>query len=305
MTTLTRRLLGLGAGALGGSVEIVLKTALQAAEADGATVELVRLDELDLSSPAGAPVSDDLWWLWERLMEADGIIVAAPIISRTVPARLKLVIDRLLGPNADRAIVERLLAARAAGHEPVVPFRLDERVLRPRVAGLIAVGGSLTRQWKGLALPVMHSLTFSMQTAVVDQIVIAGSGTPQSVVLDDDALARAAQLGRTVAAQLGREFDEADYQGPPGACPLCHLSVVELKGRAVQCATCGANGRLADDFSVEWTDLDSSVITLVERRAHYDEILETAQRHAKVRDEINDKAAACAAYDPLVRPSSH
>ena len=57
-------------------------------------------------------MSEDLWWLWERLMEADGVIVAAPIISRTVPARLKLMIDRLLGPNADRAIVERLLAAR-------------------------------------------------------------------------------------------------------------------------------------------------------------------------------------------------
>ncbi|BEP13359.1 flavodoxin family protein [Acidothermaceae bacterium B102] len=302
---MTQRLLGLGAGAPGGSVEIALKAALQAAESEGATVEWVRLDDLDLSGPAGVPVSDDLWWLWERLMEADGVIVAAPIISRTVPARLKLVIDRLLGPNADKAIVERLLAARAAGHEPTVPFRLDERVLRPRVAGLIAVGGSLTTQWKTLALPVMHSLTFSMQTAVVDQIVLAGSGTPQSVVLDDEGLARAAQLGRAVAQQLGVEFDAAVYRGEPGACPLCHLSVVELKGRAVQCATCGAYGRLADNFSVEWTDLDSSVITMAERRAHYDEILETAGRHAKVRDEINDKAAAYAAYDRLVRPSTH
>ena len=302
MTSLTRRLLGLGAGAPDGSAEIVLKAALQAAEADGALVELVRLADLDLTGTAGAPVSDDLWWLWERLMEADGLIVSAPIISRTVPASLKLLIDRLLGPNADRAIVERLLAARAAGQEPMVPFRLDERVLRPRVAGFIAVGGSLTTQWKGLVLPVMHSVTFSLQTAVVDQFVISGAGTPKSVVLDDDALVRAAQLGRNVAAQLGRSFEEAEYHGDPGACPLCHLSVVELKGRAVQCATCGARGRVADDFSVAWTDLDSSVISMAEKLSHYGEIQETAERHAKVRGEIDEKAAAYAAYDRRVTP---
>ena len=79
--------------------------------------------------------------------------------------------------------------------------------------------------------------------------------------------------------------------------------MVELTGRAVQCATCGASGRLADDFSVEWTDLDSSVITMVERRAPLRRDPRDSQRHAKVRDEINDKAAAYAAYDRLVRPT--
>ena len=169
-------------------------------------------------------------------MEADGLVAAAPIISRTIPGRLKVLIDLLLGPNADRAIVEKLLAVRASGQEPRVPFRLDERVLRPRVAGFIAVGGSLTEQWKGLALPAMHILTFSMHTAVVDQIVIHGAGTPQSVVLDDDALKRSAALGANVAAQLGRTFDEAEYVGPPGLCPLCHLDAIVLTGRR----TCSA-----------------------------------------------------------------
>src|SRR6185437_11937788 len=184
---MTMRLLGLGAGTPGGSAEIVLDVALRAVESEGADVELVRLDDLNLPSGPDSKTPDDLSWLWERLMAADGLIV-----------------DGLIGPNADAAIVETLLAMRAAGNEPAVPFRLDERVLRPRVAGLIAVGGSLTQQWKALALPVMHSLTFSMQTAVVDQLVIAGAGTPKSVVLDDDALARAANLGRNVARQLGR-----------------------------------------------------------------------------------------------------
>lgn len=298
---MARRLLGLSAGNRGGSVEIVLTEALQAARSAGAEVELVRLDDLDLESPPGQ-VPDDAWWFWERLMEADGLVAAAPIISRTIPGRLKVLIDLLLGPNADRAIVERLLAARASGQEPAVPFRLDERVLRPRVAGLIAVGGSLTPQWKGLALPAMHILTFSMHTAVVDQLVVHGAGTPQSVVLDDAALARSAQLGANVAAQLGRTFEEAEYVGPPGLCPQCHLDAIVLTGREVQCATCGATGRLDGDASVRWTDLDTSVISMAEKRAHYDEILETARRHAAVRDSIIEKASTYDSFDPVVRP---
>ena len=220
---MTRRLLGLSAGNPGGSVEIVLKEALMAAQAAGAEVELVRLDDLDLEAPAGQ-IPDDAWWFWERLMDADGLVAAAPIISRTIPGRLKVLIDLLLGPNADRAIVEKLLAVRASGEEPQVPFRLDERVLKPRVAGFIAVGGSLTPQWKGLALPAMHILTFSMHTAVVDQIVIHGAGTPQSVVLDDDALKRAARPRRERRRPARAHLRRGGVRRTARACARCATS---------------------------------------------------------------------------------
>src|SRR6202167_5596991 len=189
-TGLGRRILGLGCGRPHGSAEILLKAALRAAEA---------------AEP------DDAWWLWERLVQCDGLIVSTPIISRTVAARLKLVVDRLLGPNADAAIIDGLLALRRQGREPAVPFRVDERVLKPRVAGFLAVGGSLTSQWKTLALPLMHTATFSMHIAVVDQVQFEGAGTPRSVVLDQTALDRAAVLGRNVASQLGVPFDQARY----------------------------------------------------------------------------------------------
>src|SRR5580693_5308197 len=89
-----RRMLGLGCGQPHGSAEILLKAALRAAENQGAEVELVRLDELRLPSGAAETAEpDDGWWLWERLVECDGLIVSTPIISRTVAARLKLFID--------------------------------------------------------------------------------------------------------------------------------------------------------------------------------------------------------------------
>jgi multimeric flavodoxin WrbA len=299
-----KRLLGLGCGQPRGSAEILLKAALRAAEEVGADVELVRLEELRIPSGPDAPVPDDAWWLWDRLVECDGLIVSTPIISRTVAARLKLLADRLLGPNADAAIIEELAAVRRAGAEPAVPFRVDERVLKPRVAGFIAVGGSLTSQWKTLALPILHMTTFSMHTAVVDQVQFEGAGTPRSIVLDPVALQRAELLGRNVASQLGRSFDEAEYRGDePGLCPMCHLDVIVLRGHDVECATCGARGELAGDATVRWTDLTCSVISMDEKRAHYVEIRDTAQRHAALRERIEELAAPYDGYDPTVRPA--
>ena len=299
-----RRMLGLGCGQPHGSAEILLKAALRAAEDQGAEVELVRLDELRLpSGSVEAAEPDDGWWLWERLVECDGLVVSTPIISRTVAARLKLFIDRLLGPNADAAIIDGLLALRRQGREPAVPFRVDERVLKPRVAGFLAVGGSLTSQWKTLALPIMHTVTFSMHIAVVDQVQFEGAGTPRSVVLDQAALDRAAALGRNVASQLGMPFDQARYLGPPGLCPMCHLDVVILRGAEVECATCGARGRLASGPQLTWNELTSSVISMDEKRAHAAEIQDTAARHHQFREQIEERARAFEAYEPVVRPA--
>jgi multimeric flavodoxin WrbA len=289
--------LGLGCGQLRGSAEILLIEALRAAEAAGADVELVRLEELHLPSGPDATAPDDAWWCWEKLVEADAWIVSTPIISRTVAARVKLLGDRLLGPNADVAIISELVKLKEAGGQPAVPFRVDERVLKPRVGAFIAVGGSLTSQWKTLALPVLHTMTFSMQTAIADQVVFEGAGTPRSIVLDEAALQRAAQLGRNVAEQLGRPFEEVEYRGAPGVCPMCHLDVVVLRGTDVECATCGARGTLVDS-RVEFSDegRSSSVISLHEKREHFFEIQETAARHRDLRDEIEARAAQ---YDSI------
>lgn len=74
---MTLRLLGLNAGSIGGNTEIVLEEALRAAHAEGASVELVRLDELRLPSGPDPKEPDDAWWFWERLMAADGLVVSS------------------------------------------------------------------------------------------------------------------------------------------------------------------------------------------------------------------------------------
>jgi hypothetical protein len=41
---------------------------------------------------------------------------------------------------------------------------------------------------------------------------------------------------------------------------------------------------------------------MAEKRAHYDEILETAQGHAAQRERILEKASTYDSFDPVVRP---
>jgi multimeric flavodoxin WrbA len=292
-------LLGLSCGNANGSPELLLKAALRAAEADGAGVKMVRLHDMQLP--------DDADWYWEQLMECDGLIVAAPILSRSVPGRLRVLGDLILGPNADAAFIEKQLELRAQGKAPQVPFRVDERVLRPRVAGFISVGGSLPTRWKTLALPKLHTTTFSMHIGVVDQIQFGGAGLPGSILLDETAVPRAEQLGRNVVAQIGCSSEDVDYKGPDGICPMCHLSVFAIRGDELECATCGARGKLVvrnggPEFEFTPDGLEKSIISMAEKREHFREVQETAARQAPEAERIRELAATLVAYDPLIAP---
>jgi multimeric flavodoxin WrbA len=306
--TARRKVLGLSAGNAGGSAEILLKEALRGAQESGADVVLVRIGDLDLSSGPGA-ASDDAPWFWDRLMESDGLIVSSPIYTRTIPGLLRLLGDKISGPQADVVFTSELLRMRAEGAAISVDFPIDERVLKPRVAGFLAVGGSLASYWKTLALPLMHTLTASAQIAVVDQVEFQGAGSPASILLDPEALARAGELGRTVGEQLGRSFEEAEYRGDPGACPVCHLSVVALRGgTTVECGGCGAGGTLRIEGGEAVLDfptagLAQSVISREEKLAHFHEVQATAAQHAPHRAEIDRRRQEYLAWDPRIRPS--
>lgn len=289
-------LLGLSAGNPNGSAEILLKEALRGSDAE---VELVRLTDLRLSAGPGAG-PDDADWFWERLMQSDGLIVSTPIYTRTIPGLLRLLGDKISGPQSDVAFTSEILRMRASGQPLSVDFPVDERVLRPRVAGFIAVGGSLPTRWKSLALPLLHTLTASAQIAVVDQVEFAGAGSPGSIVLQPDALARARQLGSAVGSQLGRTYEEAEYRGEPGLCPLCHLSVIVVLGDRAECASCGATGVF--DGTVSFTGLEQSVLSRAEKLDHFHEVQATAGAHAAHRAEIDAAVAEYASWDPRVVP---
>jgi len=301
-----KRILGLSAGNRGGSADILLKQALHAAEDAGAEVAMVRVDDLELSQgPRGG--ADDSAWFWDQLMESTGFIVSTPIYTRTIPGKLRLLGDKISGPQADVAFTAEILRMRSAGEELSVIFPVDERVLRPRVGAFICVGGSLPSYWKALALPLMHTLTASAQIGIVDQVEFAGAGSPAAIVLDAAALERTAQLGRAVAEQLGRPYDEVEYRGAPGVCPLCHLDAIVLYPDHIECASCGAGGRLeVRDGSITAVftaeGQQQSILSYTEKLAHFREVQETAARQAPERAHIDAVAAEYADWDRALSP---
>jgi hypothetical protein len=152
-------------------------------------------------------------------------------------------------------------------------------------------------------------MTFSMQIGIVDQVQLAGAGVRGSVLIDDAAIARAELLGRNVAEQAGRAFEDVEYRGDPGSCPMCHLDVMVIRDDAVECAVCGARGQFhvdGDSVSVRFSDEGrrQSILTIAEKRAHFLEIQETATRQSQHADEIAERGRRYRDYDRSISPAA-
>ncbi|KAH7173228.1 uncharacterized protein B0J16DRAFT_275003 [Fusarium flagelliforme] len=174
-------------------------------------------------------------------MDADAIIIASPVYSHQPAGTLKALADAILGPYADVSMAYDVKRRQEEGDESVKDVKVDPRDFKPRVAGFIAVSGS--------------NPTYPEH--------------PGSVLADSGAaLERAELLGRRVASQMGKPYDEAQYLGPEesGGCPYCHLLKIEFReGNKVVCITCGANGYLelgpGGDIRPKWEE-DSTVSCL-------------------------------------------
>ncbi|KAI7764859.1 hypothetical protein LZL87_013842 [Fusarium oxysporum] len=266
-------ILGLCNGSVNGNSEILLKASLKAATAidssisvswihvptvvlprqhlpfrDDPSVIPYRNDGKEHQSRKNEP--DDREAVFEAIMDADAIIIAGPVYSHQPAGTLKALTDAILGPYADVCMAYDLKRRQEEGDEPVTDVKINPRDLKPRVAGFIAVAGSnptFPEQWT-MALPTMQTCIYPIHSRVVDQVVLSGYASQGAVLADSGAaVERAELLGRRVASQMGKPYDEAQFLGPEesGSCPYCHLLKIEFReGNKVVCIVCGANGML-------------------------------------------------------------
>ena len=192
------RVIGLSAGNADGSAEILLKAALAAAAGEGAEVALVRLDDLELPTRPvgpGAPSEvDDGEWLWDQLMESSGLIVAAPIYSRTVPGKLKLVADRLSGPAADVAFAESYRQMLEAGTDSAGGLSI-------RRAGVPPARGRSDRGGRRAYQPV--EITGAARNASDDVLFAHSGGGPAAGRRRRDAAGGRARRRRSRGGRAG------------------------------------------------------------------------------------------------------
>ena len=184
-------------------------------------------------------LKDDYLMLEEKILDADGILIAAPVYSVGIVGQLKNLTDRF-GAAHDRASMIDEQEKRRADGRPL----LDERYFKDRWVSYISVGGAWTPDWTGLGLPMMHLFSCSQAMKVVGQINANDQGRKTSPFLDPPMMEDVFKLGENLAGNLGVPYDETVWFGEEGTCPVCHLNLMTVDGTdTVTCAVCGSKGK--------------------------------------------------------------
>lgn len=286
------KILGLSFGRKNRNSDILVKEALLGAKEAGAEIAFLNMMDKQIGhctgcaacdrrrekgGPSRCIIKDDFPFVEDAILEADGIIVAAPVYVLGPIGQYKNLVDRM-GPSHDRSQMERENAKRIAQGKTGEEL-LDPRLFKDRFLGMISVGGARTENWTSMGLPNMHLFSFSMQMNVVDHYNAYRMGDIVNPLFDDELLARMRQMGRSVAESIGTPRLEAEWKGDkPGICPLCHNDLLTIKtGTTVECPICGMEGTLSiEDGQIKATFTEEQIERSRQRQGgvddHMDEI---------------------------------
>ena len=243
------KILGISSGKLNGSNDSMCKEALMGAQEAGAEIEFINLHKLDIKHCTGCiacvkalmsgrgrvcAIKDDFLWLLDKMLDADGIMMASPIFENGVPGIIHTICDRF-GPSMDRGnlIIADMMAKENGGN------RIDPRLLKDKVISFIGIGGS---DWGSLVQMDHGMLALSPMWKIIDNDKFQWSKT---ILMDDAALARAHQIGVNLA-NAAKDIENATWQGEEGICPHCHCNnfYVEPGTTHAICGLCGMEGEL-------------------------------------------------------------
>jgi multimeric flavodoxin WrbA len=282
------KLLGISCGRRMGNSEILLREALMGAAELGVDTEVLSLLDVDVKPCIGCKVcqaeitgkedcviKDDAVFVWNKIMDCDGLILSGPVYCLTPPGYLLVIRDRLFGSKSDVAWMMERKKLKGQGEKVFV----DERCFKTRPGAFISVGGSVTPDWLSLGLSIFQTMTFSIQLEVVDQMMVMGTNIVKGqVLLDDTAMSRAGKLGCHVAEAMGKPGSEMKWQGDEtGTCPVCHQNEITIKGKnPVQCPICGIYGELKienGEIKVTFSEAEQkrSRLTLAGKMEHWNE----------------------------------
>lgn len=265
------KILGVSFGRRNKNGDILVKQALMAAKEAGAQVKFINTMNMkighctgcgacsrarDMGKQVKCVIKDDYLELENEILEADGIVVAAPVYVLAPTGQFKNFIDRF-GPAHDRASI---LAEQKRRIEAGATELIDPRVLTDKYIAYISVGGAKTHNWVSLGLPNMALFGMSIAMKTVGQIDAYNMGTIVNPVLDDDLMERTSKLGAHLANSIGKPYEEVEWLGEEGVCPVCHNSLLTV-GRTtkVECPVCGIEGKLSvenDEVKVTFSEAE-------------------------------------------------
>ena len=269
------KVMGVTAGRKDSNCEILLKEALLVCQEQGAEITMINLRDYNLLDCTGCTSctmgmsmgkntgcvlanKDDKHKIMEVMLDQDAVIFSAPTYA-LMPSSLFL------------KFMHRNLAYEAAFLTKI---------------GAIAVGGS-TRSWQSLSLECMQITTVTNSFKVVDMYMATGVPAPAQVLLFEEKLARAREIGENVMKALNTPPAERKWLGDPdtGWCPNCHSNSLCLGDTQwgglrypIECTVCGAGGDLVKTEDGKWkfviaeNGLERDRTTEEGRGVHCDEI---------------------------------
>jgi len=209
----------IGSARVWGNSEVLAREALLGASEEGAQVRLLRLTELQIRPCTGCmrcairrkpcPLEDDMEFLISQVRAADGLIVVAPTYFLGPPGTLKLALDRLL---------------------MLTPYWLGE-TNEKKPGAAIAVSG--LRDWRGVTMPFLNGFLLAFGFRPLGNLFCHAPG-PGEVLLDEEAMAKAHELGRRVA-----RGEAETMPSPSNVCPVCGSDFFTLEGERAICPICG------------------------------------------------------------------
>ena len=255
---MAKKIIGIVAGRHNGNSEILVKEALMACEEQGMECALVNLFDYEIIPCTGCEGctmqmgaiamgkqkeykgcvlkdKDDMDRIVNAVQTSDGLIIGVPTYD--------------LAPSA----LYLKYAHRALAYE--VSFRLEIGDLKKNpnlVGGLIAVGGSC-HDWQSMALEVLGASMFTQSIQVVDQMMATRNGRPGNVLIREEQIAKAREIGLHVAEAVNTPVEERHWLGDPdeGMCPVCHSNLIYPGDPhwdgiefPFECAVCGCGGDL-------------------------------------------------------------
>ena len=143
----------------------------------------------------------------------------------------------------------------------------------------------------------------------VGQINAYDMGRRTSPVFDPEFMENVAGLGQHLAESVGKEFDDVEWYGETGVCPVCHNKLISPtgKGTEVECPLCGIYGDLeVSDGTIRVTFSEAEKKrarnTLAGLYEHYHELhdmMEIVQANiAAHKDDMGDLLAPFYRYAP-------
>lgn len=302
------KILALSGGSKNGNNDGMAKEALMGAQEMGAEIEFIHLLDLNIKPCIGCiacvkslmqgglgdcVVKDDYQWLYNKILDADGLIIANPIYEKGTPGVYHVLQDRMCGPANDYGtnFIAQKMAEQHGAPGP------DPRKLKPKYVSYIGIGGS---DWFTCMAADQAMTAMSPMWNVVQNEIFSWS---KCIMVHDADVEKCHQIGVNLVKTI-QDPENYRYLSEAGVCPICHSRNFYIhQDTTAECEVCGMKGSLEiRDGKATFTFPEESMklahTTLAGKIHHMDDMrdVETSLMEAEQTDTYKDRKKKYAAF---------